>query len=160
VALIAELPLSERLFLRAYPWRRIDPVPWAEPRRATAAARVALVTSAGLSAPGQEPFDLAVRGGDWSWRRIDGGIDVASLREDQRSDTFDHGGIAADRNLALPLDRLRELEREGRIGSVASVHASIMGSITAPGRLVRRTAPEIAEALTGDQVDVALLVPV
>ncbi len=160
VARNAELPLSERLFLRAYPWRRIEPVPWARPRRETAAARIALVTSAGLSAPDQEPFDVTLRGGDWSWRRIDGGIEVATLREDQRSDTFDHGGIAADRNLAFPLDRLRELARAGKIGSVASVHASIMGSITAPGRLVRRTAPEIAEALTGDQVDVALLVPV
>jgi hypothetical protein len=35
-----------------------------------------------------------------------------------------------------------------------------MGSLTAPGRLIARTAPEIADAFAGDQVDVALLVPV
>jgi D-proline reductase (dithiol) PrdB len=160
MARTAELPLSERLFLRAYPWRRIDPVPWARPRRPTAEARVALVASAGLSAPGQEPFDVTVRGGDWSWRRLDGDLDVAALVENQRSETFDHAGVAADRNLAFPLDRLRELARDRRIGSVAGVHASIMGSITAPGRLVRNSAPEIAAALADDQVDVALLVPV
>ncbi len=35
-----------------------------------------------------------------------------------------------------------------------------MGSITAPRRLVRDTAPEIARRLLENQVDVALLVPV
>jgi len=39
-------------------------------------------------------------------------------------------------------------------------HLSFMGSITAPGRLMRRTAPEAARALQADGVDVALLVPV
>jgi hypothetical protein len=35
-----------------------------------------------------------------------------------------------------------------------------MGSITAPGRLVKRTLPEAADVLVRDQVDVALAVPV
>jgi hypothetical protein len=35
-----------------------------------------------------------------------------------------------------------------------------MGSITATGRLVKETAPEIAARFVEDQVDVALLVPV
>ena len=39
-------------------------------------------------------------------------------------------------------------------------HISIMGSITAPGRLVSRTAPEIAALLRQDAVDAVLLVPV
>jgi hypothetical protein len=34
------------------------------------------------------------------------------------------------------------------------------GSITAPGRFVRDTVPQAANWLTGDGVDVALLVPV
>jgi hypothetical protein len=35
-----------------------------------------------------------------------------------------------------------------------------MGSITAPGRLIRDSAPAMADLLVEDQVDVALLVPV
>ena len=35
-----------------------------------------------------------------------------------------------------------------------------MGSITAPGRLVRDTAPAAANWLEADQVEAALLVPV
>jgi hypothetical protein len=35
-----------------------------------------------------------------------------------------------------------------------------MGSITAPGRLIKRTAPQAAQSLVDDGVDVAILVPV
>ena len=70
VATLAELPLTARLFLKAYPWRRIDPVPWSPLRRPLQDARVALVTTAGLSLPAQEPFDNEVRGGDWTFREI------------------------------------------------------------------------------------------
>ena len=149
-----------RLFLRAYPWRRLDPVPWTPLPKPLAECRVALVTSAALVAPGQQPFDASVRGGDPSFRVVGGEADVGSLRETHRSDSFDHGGIRSDGNLALPLDRLRELAACGRIGSVAPRHLSCMGSITAPGRLVRTTAPAAARGLAHDGVDVALLVPV
>jgi len=65
-----------------------------------------------------------------------------------------------DPNLAFPIDRVRELVASRRIDSVADEHISFMGSITAPGRLVRDTAPEIARRLLADRVDIALLVPV
>ncbi len=155
-----DLPLWLRAVLAAYRWRHVDPVPCARLTRPLAAARVALVTSAGLVPPGSSPFDETVRGGDVSYRVTRGDADVQALGEFHRSRSFDHRGIARDRNLALPLDRLRELEREGVVGEVAPRHLSFMGSITAPGRLVRDTAPEAAALLVADAVDVALLVPV
>jgi hypothetical protein len=45
-------------------------------------------------------------------------------------------------------------------GEVAPHHVSLMGSITAPGRLVRHTLPVVADLLIEDGLDVALLVPV
>jgi D-proline reductase (dithiol) PrdB len=156
----AEFPPALRLFLRAYPWRRLDPVPWTPLPRPLSECRVAVVTSAALVAPGQEPFDASVRGGDPSFREIPGDVDVPSLRETHRSQSFDHSGIRSDPNLAFPLDRLRELEARSRIGAVAARHLSCMGSITAPGRLMKVTAPEAARRLVADAVDVALLVPV
>jgi len=66
----------------------------------------------------------------------------------------------SDPNLAFPLDRARELVRRGRIGSVNRRHLSFMGSITAPGRLIRQSAPEAAALFVEDQVDLALFVPV
>jgi hypothetical protein len=35
-----------------------------------------------------------------------------------------------------------------------------MGSITAPGRLVKKTLPEVIHRLRSDAVDAALLIPV
>ncbi len=69
-------------------------------------------------------------------------------------------GIERDKNLALPLDRLRELKQEDVIGEVAKRHYSLMGSITAPGRLMSITAPEIGRSLAEDRVDAVLLTPV
>jgi D-proline reductase (dithiol) PrdB len=160
MATLDELPLSHRLFVKAYRWRRIDPIPWTPLRRPLAESRVALVTSAGFVLPGQEPFDDEIRGGDASFREIPSDADVASLIETHRSQSFDHTGVQSDPNLAFPLDRFRELAANGRIGSLNHRHISFMGSITAPGRLLRDTAPEAARRLAADGVEAALLVPV
>ncbi len=160
MAHITDLPLRYRLMLRAYPWRRIDPVPLARLAKPLAACRVALVTTAGLVPPLERAFDPAVKGGDFSFRVIRSDANVRRLEEHHRSDTFDHAGILRDPNVAFPLDRLRELAATGEIGDVAPRHLSFMGSITAPGRLARHTAPEAARLLVEDAVDVALLFPV
>ena len=57
-----------------------------------------------------------------------------------------------DPELAFPLTRLHELAADGVVGEVGPRHATCMGSITATGRLVRDTAPEIARTFTDDQV--------
>ncbi len=65
-----------------------------------------------------------------------------------------------DANVAFPIDRARELVDRGRVGSLARNHLSFMGSIIAPGRLVKETAPAAVQNLVADVVDLALLVPV
>lgn len=155
-----EFSTATRLFLKAYRWRRIDPVPWTPLRVPLAQARVALVSSAGFTAPGQPPFDGSRLGGDPSFRAIGPDADLASLENQHRSESFDHGPMLRDPNVAFPLDRLRELAARKRIGALAPRHLSFMGSITAPGRLAGQTAPEAAQWLVDDAVDAALLVPV
>jgi D-proline reductase (dithiol) PrdB len=157
---ISEFSLSVRLFLKAYQWRRIDPVPWSRLARPLAESKLGLVSSAGFVGPGDEPFDDSVRGGDSSYRVISGDIDLNDLREHHRSESFDHRGLAEDPNVAFPLDRLRELVHRGRIGSLNHRHLSFMGSITAPGRFRRDIVPEAAKLFEEDGVEVALLVPV
>jgi D-proline reductase (dithiol) PrdB len=157
---IDEFSLAIRLFLKAYPWRKIDPVPWSPLRKPLAESRLALVSSAGFVLPKQAPFDESIRGGDPSFREIPSGVNVSTLIDTHRSETFDHTGLRQDPNLAFPIDRVRELAQTRRIGSVNHRHLSFMGSITAPGRLIRDTAPQAARWLAEDTVDVALLVPV
>jgi len=157
-----EFTLPVRLYLKTYRWRRIDPVPWTPLRRPLAESRLALVTSAAFTLPDQEPFldSLGSPGGDSSFREIPVDADLTTLTESHRSGSFDHEGLHQDANLGLPLDRARELVAAGRIGSLNGRHFSFMGSITAPGRLMRDSAPEAARRLAADGVDVALLVPV
>jgi D-proline reductase (dithiol) PrdB len=160
MATLADLPLKYRAFMRMYPFRRVDWSPGAILKKPLSDARVAAITSAGYYLPDQAPFDASRRGGDTSYRVIPRDADLSTLRIGNRSDAFDSSGIETDKNLSLPLDRFHDLERARSIGAVAPRHFSVMGSITAPGRLISRTAPEIAAGLRDDRVDAVLLTPV
>ncbi|NBO63817.1 MAG: hypothetical protein EBU88_03005, partial [Acidobacteria bacterium] len=85
--------------------------------------------------------------------------ETASLTESHRSQSFDHQGVAADRNLAFPLDRFRELERAGIVGQLNHRHFSFMGSIVGPRPLIEETAPAVAQMLREDGVDAVFLTP-
>ena len=157
---LSEFPLKYKLFLKAYPWRRIDPVPWVPLKKPLKDSRAALVSSAGLVRPDQDPFDDSIRGGDCSFREIPADTDLSALIDTHRSDLYDHSGLRQDPNLVFPLARLGELVKSGRIGSLNRRNLSFMGSLTAPGRLRKRTAPVAVRKLVEDGVDIALLVPV
>jgi D-proline reductase (dithiol) PrdB len=160
VAKLSDLRLKHRAFIAAYPFHKVE---WRPGTRLTiplSQARVALVTTAGLYLPGQAPFRHSIRHDDCSYREIPANTAVATLRIGQSSDAFDHAGIEADRNLAFPLDRLREAVADGAIGSVAPHHFSIMGSIIATGALIDDSGPKIGRKMQDDGVDAALLVPV
>jgi D-proline reductase (dithiol) PrdB len=155
-----DLKLAYRALIQSYAFRRVDWRPGARLTKPLNKARIALITTAGFYLPGQAPFEASFRHDDCSYREIPAGTAVSTLRIGHTSDAFDHAGIESDRNLALPLDRLRESVEEGLIGEAAPRHFSIMGSIIAPGRLIRESGPEIAGKLRLDAVDGVLLVPV
>jgi D-proline reductase (dithiol) PrdB len=162
MATYRELILKYRLFMKAYPFTRyaIQPVPCAKLDKPLNVARVALVTTAGLHSPDQPGFDHSFKGGDVTFREISQAVETSTLIESHKSDAFDHSGVQADRNLAFPLDRFRELEARGEIGALNHRHFSFMGSITKPERLIAETAPLAARLLRDDGVDVAFLTPV
>ena len=155
-----EFSWEVRLFLKSYPWRRINPTPWTPLNKPLSECKLALVSSAALVMPGQAPFDPGMRGGDTSFRFIEDEVDLRDLIDTHPSHHFDHSGLAQDLNLAFPLDRARELVEWGRIGTLNYRHLSLLGAITAPGRLIKEAAPQAARCLAEDGVDVALLCPV
>jgi len=139
-------------------------IPWTPVRKPLSQSRVALLSTAGLSMRGDEPFDMEGERkrptrGDPSWRR---------LRADATSRTIaanhlhiDTGYIERDLNVALPLDRLRELASEGVVGEMAPTHYSIMGYQGNDSSILEsESAPAIAEAMKSEEVDLALLAPV
>src|ERR1043166_6794596 len=153
---LSEFSLPVRLLLKSYRWRRIDPVPWTPLRKPLAQCHVAIVSSAGVVLPGQEPFSKTPRG-DTNFREIPADADLKALRDTHRSGSFDHRGMNQDPNLVFPLDRLRELAEARRIGSVNRRHLSFMGSIPAPGLLIRDSAPAAAQLPVQDRGDAPLL---
>ncbi|MBS1842766.1 MAG: hypothetical protein JST77_18200 [Acidobacteria bacterium] len=160
MARLSDLKLKYRFYMKRYSYRQLHWQPGAQLQKPLAAARLAVVTSAAFYGREQVPFDPAIRGGDYSYREIPRNVVLDTLRIGHKSDAFDHEGIERDKNLALPLDRLREMKEEGLIGELAPRHYSFMGSITAPGRLIQATSMELAAKLAEDKVDVVLLTPV
>ena len=160
MAELSDLKLKYRLYMQVYQYRHIDWRPGAHLRKPLSEAKIAVITSAAFYGVGQKPFDPAVRGGDYSYREIPEATRLETLQIGHKSDAFDHSGIEKDKNLALPLDRLRELKQEGVIGEMARRHYSFMGSITAPGHLIATTAPQVERMLLEDGVDAVLLTPV
>ena len=117
-------------------------------------ARIAIVSTAGLHRRADLPFGV----GDTSYRLIPATIEPDDLVMSHISTNFDRTGFQMDVNMVLPLDRLRELQDEGFIGSIADYHYSFMGA-TDPAHL-EVTARDVAALLKKDQVSGVLLVPV
>ena len=159
VASLSDLSLRNRLFMATYRYRALDPVPFARPRKPLKQARVALVTTGGVYLPSQVPFDDEVKGGDTSFREIPADADVATLGIAHKSDAFDQTGSGRTAISAFRSTGCARWRRSGEIGSLNGRALSFMGSITAPGRLVKETAPAAAALLEADGVDAAFLVP-
>src|ERR1700730_18995954 len=109
MARLDDVDLVERHFLKGYPFHKYSPRP-GDPvasaitplQKPLSACTVALVTTAGLSLPDQEPFDMTIRNGDSSFREIPSHISPQLLEMNQRSWSFDQTGILRDRHLAFP----------------------------------------------------------
>ncbi len=139
-------------------------IPWTPVTLPLAEARVALLTTAGISMHGDPPFDMAGERnnptwGDPSWRRIHRDADSTAVAVNHLH--IDTRYIERDINVALPLRRLEELVAEGVVGAAAATHYSIMGFQGADSSTLENVSgPEIAAAMRRDGVDLALLVPV
>jgi D-proline reductase (dithiol) PrdB len=116
--------------------------------------RVAIITTSGLHARGDRPFDI----GAADYRVIPGETPAADVIMSHVSVNFDRSGFQEDINVVFPLDRLRELKEKGDIGSISDFHYSFMGA--APIRALEPKARELAALLKKDRVDAVLLTPV
>ncbi len=113
----------------------------------------ALVTSAGIHRRGDDAFQIR----DAGYRLIPG--DATDLVMTHSSVNFDRTGFQDDVNVVFPIDRFRELEVSGAIGSLATVHYAVMGASLEPSE-VQQSAREIAPLLKQDGVDTVFLTPV
>ena len=140
------------------------PIPWAPLRKPVSASKLALVSTAGLSMQGEPPFDMEFERknpmrGDPSWRALRADATGATVEANHLH--IETSYIHRDLNVALPVDRVRELVARGEVGALAETHYSIMGyQGNDVSELEAKSAPEIAERMRSEEVDLALLAPV
>ncbi|MEX2449530.1 MAG: glycine/sarcosine/betaine reductase selenoprotein B family protein [Rhodospirillales bacterium] len=135
------------------PCPEFETTPWT-PGPPLEERRIAIISTAAL----QRHSDPLLTRGATDYRIIPADTPAGDLIMAHNSSNFDRTGYQQDLNICFPLERLKELAREGVIGSIADYHYSVLGS-TAPEKLdvAGRT---LAGLLKKDGVDTVLLVPV
>jgi len=134
-------------------FERVTPAPAVQDISKT---KIALVTSGGIvprGNPDRIPSASAKRFGTYPVHDLD--------RLDEKTHQTVHGGYDptyanADPNRVLPLDVVRELEREGRIGKLHDQYFSTVGNATSVAN-AQRFGQEIAAQLVNEGVNAVIL---
>jgi len=116
--------------------------------------QVAIVSTAGLHLRTAPPF----LGLSPEYREMPFSVQPSDIVMSHVSPNFDRSGFQIDWNVAFPLDRLKELVRDGVVGAVAETHYSFMGA-TDP-TLMESRARTMARRMKAEDTDAVLLVPI
>ena len=148
--------LKDEAFTTEYPMPEFDNVAPATAISDLSKARIALVTSGGIvpkGNPDRIESSSASKYGTYSIESVD------TLSADSYETA--HGGYDPvyanqDPNRVLPLDIVREMEKEGVIGSLHDYFYTTVGNGTAVAN-AKKYAAEIAQKLVADGVDAVIL---
>ncbi|MFQ5401277.1 MAG: glycine/sarcosine/betaine reductase selenoprotein B family protein [Anaerolineae bacterium] len=123
-----------------------------------ARSRLMLISTAGGHLKdSQEPFDAASKLGDYTIRLFPHTTPFEAIA--YAHDHYDHAAVNADPQVLLPLQHLRDMVSEGKIGELAPSVASFSGYQPDVGRVLEETIPAILEVARKEEVQAALLVP-
>ncbi len=156
-------PLIKRYYQMSRVTREL-PIPFTRPRKPISESRISLVTTGGLYRRGHdEPFDQdrerrEPAWGDPSYRAIPTDVDLAELAVGHLHINPDDP--SADPNILLPIDRIKELVADGKVGSLGARAYSFMGYQgfpADPSGWKKIYGPEVLAALQADRVDALLL---
>ncbi len=146
--------IKERGQAQGWSFLALEPEAWAPITRPLAKTTVALVSSCGAHLKSQEPFDAALRG-DLVFYEVPTTVEPSELMISHPS--YDHSDADRDINCVLPYERLREFVGEGRLGALSPRAYTCMGRIPNASLVQRTLAPQIAERVAADKVDLVLL---
>lgn len=140
-----------------YPMPVFDRVPPAAPVPDVSKAKIAIVTSGGIVPQGNPDHiesSSATKYGKYSIAGMD--------HMDKKDFMTIHGGydrafVTENPNLVVPLDVLRELESEGKIGKLADYFITTTGTGTSTGN-AKKFGEDFAPKLKEDGVDAVILV--
>ena len=151
---------------------RYDEGPFTSLKKPIAKSKLALLTSTGHFLAGDDPQPFGVKNMTQpeATARIDdflktepalSAIPMDTPREKLRvrHGGYDIRGVQLDPNVALPLERLRELQKDGLIEALASDAYSFVGACSQL-RLLKQTGPQWVEIFQEQAVAAVLLIPV
>jgi hypothetical protein len=150
------LPIMARNGAPKPPRQLVPPtrLAWHPLRKPLGQSRVALLTSAALRLVQQPPF---IPREDLSYRLLPADPAAGELVIDH------HSGIGRvpkqDPEIVFPRTALWALAQKAVIGQVAPFHISVMGGVRRQKEIESELAPQLADELAKQAVDLALLVP-
>lgn len=128
-----------------------DPV-WTPITKELSEMTIALVTCAGVHLKSDKRFNLA---GDTGFRKVPGDVESDDLMVSHGG--YDNSDVNKDINCMFPIDRIRELAKEGFIKSIAPINFGVMGGGGDIEAFTNETGPKIAKLLGEEKVDAAIL---
>ena len=138
-------------------FERNETAPFTKLKKKVSESKGALISTGGIFLKGNPPFNDNYGIGDPSYREIPSDVSIKDLS--RYNEHYDHTNAMKDINCVFPIERMRELQSEGVIGSLADTFFSFMGYLTVPHPLKKITAPEVAKKLLRENVDFAVIVP-
>jgi len=139
-----------------YRWlESTEPAPWEPLEKPLAESRLGLISTGGVYVSGQTAFTYR---DDTSYRAIPTDVDTAQLRATHFA--YDLTDARTDINCVYPIDTLRGLTAEGRVGELAASFYTCMGGIYSRRRVRENLISALVDRCAADDVDVVLLVPV
>ncbi len=157
--LIFSIPWVKSLWSKHFATIESNTIPWAPLIKPLSECKMALMTSGSVHLKNDLPFNMDDKNGDPTFRKI-----PSSTTHDKLMIThkyYNHQDADKDINIVLPLDRLKEIQHIGYVGSSSKYFYSFMGHIDKNHikTLVEKTAKEVAKRLKKEQGDIVLLVP-
>ncbi|MEE3327659.1 MAG: glycine/sarcosine/betaine reductase selenoprotein B family protein [Myxococcota bacterium] len=118
-------------------------------------ASLTLIASGGIYRQGQRAFHFK---DDSSYRLIDTDVPMNELRVTHFA--YDVSDARSDPNVVFPLEGLRQMVSEKRLGRLTPKAITFMGGIYSARRVREDLAPQIVQEVRDQRADIALLVPV
>ncbi len=139
-----------------YQWvENSEPPPWKPVEIPLEEASLCVIASGGIYQLGQRAFHFK---DDASYRIIDSSTPSEELRITHFA--YDLTDARSDPNVVFPLDPLRKLVSDGRLGSLTPQAFTFMGGIYSARKVREELAPKILDEVRDQRADLALLVPV
>ncbi len=141
-----------------YPFVTFEQTIWAPVKVPLGKGCLSFVSTAALYRKSADRPFVDIPEGDPKILEIPSDVDLQTL--DTAHPHIPQEPIRADVNVALPLDHLRALVKEGKVGKLAHRLFSILGYRIRADEVATETATQIAAAMKEDGVTHALIVPV